>query len=75
MRREFLITKFCCAKCGMPLEVSNDVPPSAGSHYSEGEPTGAAMARMMVAVVPCQNCFAPLEAMKDAARVLLQGAK
>lgn len=65
MKREYLITKFVCAKCGTNLQLSYDVPKGAG-RYSNGEPTGAAMVEKLVAIEPCEVCMEPLEAMKKA---------
>jgi hypothetical protein len=65
MKREFLITKFVCAKCGTNLQLSYDKPKSAGS-YIDGEPTGAAMVQNLIAIEPCDVSMEPLEAMKKA---------
>ena len=65
MKREFLITKFVCAKCGTNLQLSYDRPKSAGG-YIDGEPTGAAMVQSLIAIEPCDVCMEPLEAMKKA---------
>lgn len=73
MQREFLVTKMVCAKCGENLSLSYDTPKA--THYAEGEPTGAAMVQMKVAVEPCGHCMAPLTQFRAAARVLVDSAK
>jgi hypothetical protein len=65
MSREFLVTKFVCAKCGANLNLSYDVPRGAGE-YSDGEPTGALMVRSLIAVEPCKKCAEPMEDLKRA---------
>jgi hypothetical protein len=65
MSREFLVTKFVCAKCGTNLNLSYDVPRGAGG-YSEGEPTGALMVCTVVPVEPCKKCAEPMEDLKRA---------
>jgi len=75
MMRQFLVTKFCCSKCGENLTLSYEAPKGAG-RYADGEPTGAEMVNQVVAIEPCKNCFAPLEEMRRAAKVLFgEGAK
>lgn len=69
MSREFLVTKFACAKCGNNLSVSPAVQPRAGRH-AEGEPTGAAMVQQVVAVEPCRLWLAPLQEMRMAIKTL-----
>jgi hypothetical protein len=56
--REFLVTKFVCAKCGHNLTVTYDAP-KKNDRYSDGEPTGAAMVKQLVAIEPCTTCAAP----------------
>jgi len=68
--REFLITKFVCSKCGNNLQLTYDAPKGSGK-YAEGEPTGAAMVQQTVAIEPCECAIRPLEAMRNAAMVLL----
>ena len=68
--RQFLITKFVCAKCGSMLELTYDIPKSAGK-YAHGEPTGADMVKQYVAIEPCHQCFAPLAEMKAAVKTLM----
>lgn len=69
--REFLVTKFVCAKCGTNLQPTYDMPKGAGQ-YADGEPTGACMVQQTIAIEPCERCMKPLEDMKAAARVLMQ---
>ena len=68
--REFLITKFVCAKCGSNLHLTYDVPKVVGQ-YADGEPTGADMVLHIVAIEPCEKCMKPLEELRAAAMVLL----
>ena len=69
--REFLVTKFVCAKCGTNLQLTYDMP-KVGSFHSDGEPTGAFMVENRIALEPCENCMKPLEDIKAAARVLMR---
>lgn len=68
--REFLITKFVCAKCGNNLELNVCVPNGAGGHI-EGEPSGAYMVEKLVAIEPCKTCMKPLHEMRSAVKNLL----
>lgn len=70
MKREFLITKFVCSKCGNNLQLTYDVPKNAGK-YANGEPTGAAMVQQIVPIEPCECSTRPLEEMRRAAKVLM----
>ena len=67
--REFLITKFVCAKCGDNLELTYDKPSGAVRH-ADGEPTGAAKVEQVVVVEPCRRCLEPLENVRRAIGVL-----
>lgn len=69
--REFLVTKLVCAKCGNKLSLSTDRPKT--TRHAEGEPTGADMLELAVAVEPCEVCMEPLERMRRAVDVLLDG--
>jgi hypothetical protein len=71
MSRDFLVTKFVCAKCGTNLSLTYDVPTHAGS-YSQGEPTGATMVEQLVAVDPCEKCLKPLEQVRSAISILMK---
>lgn len=73
MSREFLVTKMVCAKCGSNLSLSYETPQGAG-RYSDGEPTGAAMVRQVVAVEPCQPCMEPMQKLQEALATLKGGA-
>jgi hypothetical protein len=68
--REFLITKFVCARCGGNLKLTYDAPKSAGRH-ADGEPTGAAMVQQIVVIEPCKCTTQPIDEMRRAAKVLL----
>jgi len=68
--REFLITKFVCAKCGTNLQLTYNTP-KVGSFHSEGEPTGALMVENRIALEPCETCMKPLEEMKSVVQVLM----
>lgn len=74
MSREFLITKFACAKCGGGLELSYDLPNHVDEHR-EGEPTGAAMVQQVVAIKPCFVCMKPSKEVAAALRTILTAAK
>lgn len=74
MMRQFLLTKFVCATCGTPLEVTRNIPTDAGG-YVEGEPTGAAKVEQLVAVVPCRSCAEPAEKLANAVATLLDAAR
>ena len=66
--REFLVTKFVCAKCGANLKLA-DMPKNAGQ-YAEGEPTGAAMVQLLVSIEPCECVTQQLDSIRRAAKVL-----
>ena len=70
MKREFLISKFVCVKCGGLLELDYAPTPTL-SQYAAGEPTGAAMVQTCIAVYPCQKCMAPLTEMRAAVQTLM----
>jgi hypothetical protein len=71
--REFLVTKFACAECGGPLNLSYTMP-KGGAGYREGEPTGAAMVQQTVAVHPCSKCTAPAREVSAAVSTLMKHA-
>lgn len=71
--REFLVTKLVCSKCGNNLQLSTDRPKT--TRCATGEPTGADMVELAVAVEPCPVCMGPLEQMRRAVAVLLDAAK
>lgn len=68
--REFLVTKLVCSKCGDNLQLTYNVPNGAGPH-SDGEPTGAAMVQIRVAVEPCQCVVRRIARAQAAVRELL----
>ena len=68
--REFLVTKFVCAKCGHNLHLSYNYP-KGNEQYSQGEPTGADMVRQTVAIEPCECCMRPLTEILKAAKTFL----
>jgi hypothetical protein len=70
MIREFLVTKFKCAACGGLLTLNYNAP-KAGSDYAEGEPTGAAMVQLVVAIEPCFQCIRPVQEVRQALKTLL----
>ena len=72
--RQFLVTKFACAKCGGNLSITYDKPKTSGG-YEEGQPTGADMVEQIVVVEPCQPCMTPLHEIKRALAVLGIGEK
>lgn len=67
--REFLVTKFVCAKCGGNLSLSYDVPKNAGQ-CAKGEPTGADMVEKLVAVEPCKCLTRQLDDVRRAIGIL-----
>ena len=69
MTREYLLTKFVCAKCGSNLEITHDTPGASGK-YATGEPTGASVVNQLVAVKPCQPCAEPLARLRNALKVI-----
>lgn len=69
MKREFLITKFVCAKCGDVLEIER-APTTERARHCDGEPTGAAMVASTIVIEPCKRCAEPFEAMRRAAATL-----
>jgi hypothetical protein len=69
MKREFLVTKMVCAKCGSNLSLTYEVPMGSG-RYAEGEPTGAAMVQQVVAVESCKTCMEPLHRLQQALAIL-----
>lgn len=68
--REFLVTKFVCARCGSKLAITYNVPKGSGQ-YLENEPTGAHMVEQLVAVEPCESCAKPMEELRKAVQTLL----
>lgn len=70
MKREFLVTKMVCAKCGGNLQLTYATPQGSGL-YAAGEPTGAVMVQQLVAVEPCETCMRPLTTTRAAMRALL----
>jgi hypothetical protein len=70
MMREFLVTKMVCSKCGSNLELTYDMPKVA-IKYADGEPSGAAMVQMRVAVEPCKHCMGPMDEMRKAAKLMI----
>ena len=71
--RKFLLTMFCCAKCGNALEVTYDIPD--GIKQPSGQPTGATVVQQFIAVLPCQQCMQPLNEMKSAINTLFASVK
>jgi hypothetical protein len=67
--REFLVTKFVCAKCGANLKLADDTPKNAGQ-YAGGEPTGATMVQQLMAIEPCECVTQQLDSIRRAAKVL-----
>ena len=67
--REFLVTKFVCARCGHNLKLSDHAPKGL-SHHASGEPTGAAMVEQRVVIEPCRCVTQPLDDMRKAVSVL-----
>ena len=72
--RSHLVTVFACATCGNALTLSYDEEGKTRRASSEGEPTGAAMVRNVIAVEPCQACLRPGRDLQDAVATLLQVA-
>ena len=70
MNREFLVTKFVCSDCSRNLQLA-EVQNKVVDKYSEGEPTGAAMIKQVVSVVPCVCVTRKLEDLKAAARTFV----
>lgn len=68
--REFLLTKFVCARCGNNLKLTYDIPKNAGT-YSPGEPTGADMVASLIAIIPCHCEIKPLEQMRAAIKAMI----
>ena len=68
--REFLVTKFVCAKCFVNLQLAEETPKGAG-RYAHGEPTGALMVQNVIAIEPCQCSREPLDEMRRAVSVLM----
>lgn len=59
--RNYLVTKFVCALCGTGLGLTGEFPRSDGaSRYSDGEPTGALKAEVVVGVNPCDCVTRPV---------------
>lgn len=74
MIREFLVTKFICAKCGANLRIEK----SSGERctkFAEGEPTGAAMVELSVFVHPCECITRETETIRSAISTLVELAK
>lgn len=67
--REFLVTKLVCSACGNNLQLTYDKP-KGPSKWAEGEPTGAAMVEVRVAVEPCRTCLAPLDDVRRALKAI-----
>jgi hypothetical protein len=68
--REFLITKLVCSRCGDNLQLTYGAQKLISKH-AVGEPTGAEMVELRVAVEPCQCVSRPLEDTQNAAKLLL----
>jgi len=68
--REYLVTKFVCARCGHNLRLSEDAP-KGQSHHAAGEPTGAAMVEQRVVIEPCACVTAPLDEIRSVAKSLI----
>lgn len=69
MKREMLVTKFVCANCNNLLEIDFSSPTTA--RCAEDEPTGAAIVTSVVGIRPCATCYAKLDDMQRAIKVLL----
>ncbi len=70
--RHTLITRFFCADCGAPLNLTYD---KANEAYQSGDPTGAAVRYNALLVVPCAGCIgkhtAPAKRLADAVQELV----
>ena len=69
MTRQYLLTKLVCSRCGTNLNLTYDVPKSAG-RYVSGEPTGSDMVQQLIAVEPCCECDKPMQELRRAIGVL-----
>ena len=69
--RENLITVFVCSECGGNLTLSYDDPPKKNRRITEGEPTGAAMRKSVIAINPCEQCKQPVNNIKSAVKTLI----
>lgn len=45
--------------------------PKVAIKYADGEPSGAAMVQMRVAVEPCKHCMGPMDEMRKAAKLMI----
>ncbi len=71
--RTNLVTKFFCAKCGAPLELSYDpdVKPNDLGNNGDGI-TGSHKLEVKVSVHPCAKCLKPVEEITNAIKTILK---